>query len=260
MFGAIIGDYVGSRYEGRGKRIKHKGFPLFSDDCRFTDDTIMTEAVAEALMQGEDFAKAMKRWGNMYPNAGYGGMFKAWLAKDGEEPYNSYGNGSAMRVSPVGWWCDTLEETEALAEISAAVTHNHPEGVKGAQAVASAIYLARTKAGKDDIKKHIDTKYRYDLDWKLEEIRPKYRFNSTCQGSVPEAIIAFLEAEDFEDAVRNAVSLGGDADTQAAIAGSIAEAYYGIPKHLQARVVKDLDEHMRGVVERWEKYLVMRKK
>ena len=187
----------------------------------------------------------------MYPEAGYGGSFRRWLISDGCEPYNSWGNGSAMRVSPVGWWFHTLEETEDAAAVSAAVTHNHPEGVKGAQATAAAIFLARAGETKQGIRSYIEGRFGYDLGRTLDEIRPAYGFNESCQGTVPEAIIAFLESTGFEDAIRNAVSLGGDSDTLAAIAGGIAEAAYGTPEKIEAKAMSLLDEPLLSVLRRW---------
>ena len=256
MIGAIIGDIIGSIYEWRN--IKTKDFQLFGKGCRFTDDSVMTIAVAEALMNGgtpEDYVKAMKRFGKMYPNAGYGGHFRKWLRTDVSEPYNSWGNGSAMRVSPVGWRFDSLEETENAAEISAAVTHNHPEGIKGAQAAASAIFLARTGKSKSEIKVYIENKYGYDLTRTLDGIRPAYKFDFGCMGTVPEAIIAFLESVDFEDAIRNAISLGGDSDTLTAITGSIAEAAYGVPETMRDKALSMLDEPLLEVLTRWHDFL-----
>lgn len=245
MIGAIIGDIVGSIYEWNN--IKTKDFPLFSPGCFFTDDTVMTFAIAEGLMNGggtEDFVTAMKKYGHLYPQAGYGGRFGSWLFSEDIHPYNSWGNGSAMRVSPVAWVFNTLSEVEQYAEVSAAVTHNHPEGIKGARATAAAIFLAREGKSKDQIKAYIESKYGYDLSRTLDEIRPNYSFNESCQETVPEAIIAFLESVDFEDAIRNAISLGGDSDTLAAIVGSIAEAAYGIPKEISEHAVSILDERL----------------
>ena len=266
MLGAIIGDIVGSVYEWNN--IKTKDFPFFNEKCFFTDDTVMTIAVADALLKGgttDDFIDSMKEIGRLYPNSGYGGGFANWLFSDSREPYNSWGNGSAMRVSPCGWFADSLEEAETLAERSAAVTHNHPEGIKGAQATAAAIYLARTDTKKDKIKAYIESKYGYNLSRTLDEIRPGYRFNETCQETVPEAIIAFLESRDFIDAIRNAISLGGDSDTLAAITGSIAEAAYGIstadyldgslghyaPNGILERVFHILDDRLSSVINDW---------
>ena len=231
MMGAIIGDVVGSKYEFRN--IKTKEFSLLSNGCTFTDDSVMTIAVARAILtameQKTDFSKElvkeMQSMGQKYPYAGYGGMFSSWIKSEDPKPYNSFGNGSAMRVSPCGIMAVELEEALSLAKVSAEVTHNHPEGIKGAQAVAGAIFLAKTKKSKDEIKAFIEDSY-YQLDFTLDNIRDKYRFDVTCQGSVPQAIVAFLESENFEDAIRNAISIGGDSDTIAAIAGSIAWAFY----------------------------------
>lgn len=223
IFGAIIGDIVGSRYEFMP--IKSKEFELFTWGCRFTDDTVMTVAVAEALLTDRDFAGKMRQWGRRYPNAGYGGRFAAWLLDENPEPYGSWGNGSAMRVSPCGMFARSMEEALALAKASAEVTHDHPEGIRGAQAVAAAVYLAKSGAGREEIRDYIEENF-YPLDKNLAQIRPGYRFDVSCQGSVPQAIQAFLESTDFEDAIRNAVSLGGDSDTIAAITGSIAWMYY----------------------------------
>ena len=256
MLGAIIGDIIGSVYEWNN--IKTKDFPLFSDKCFFTDDTVMTIAVADALLNGgttDDFIDSMKKFGKLFPNSGYGARFGSWIHSDEREPYNSWGNGSAMRVSPCGWFADSLKEAESLAEKSAVVTHNHPEGVKGAQATAAAIYLARTGAKKDKIKEHIESKYGYDLSRTLDEIRPTYKFNESCQGTVPEAIIAFLESTGFEDAIRNAISLGGDSDTLAAITGSIAEAAYGIPEEIADKALCYLDAPLREVYDRWREFI-----
>lgn len=252
MLGAIIGDIVGSVYEWNN--IKTKEFPLFSPDCFFTDDTVMTLAMAEGLLNGgteEAFIRAMKGLGRKYPDAGYGNRFGSWLFSDEESPYNSWGNGSAMRVSPVGWMYDTLEAVERYAEISASVTHNHPEGIKGAQAAAASIFLARKGKTKQEIKAYVENTYGYDLSRTLEEIRPVYRFNESCQGTVPEAIIAFLESDGFEDAIRNAISLGGDSDTLAAITGSIAEAAYGIPAEIKGHGLSYLDDVLLDVYKRF---------
>jgi ADP-ribosylglycohydrolase len=280
MMGAIIGDIIGSVYEWHN--IKTKDFPLFRDDCFFTDDTVMTLAVAEGLLNGgtqDDFIDAMKKYGRLYPDAGYGGCFGGWLFSDSREPYNSFGNGSAMRVSPCGWLMDCGFSARTglwpsngweKARLSAAVTHNHPEGIKGALAVTDAIFLCRFYFGgycidygtpiNDDpaeckrrVKAHIEREYGYDLSRTLDEIRPGYRFNETCQETVPQAIIAFLESTDFEDAIRNAISLGGDSDTLAAITGSIAEAAYGIPQWIVDKAWTYLDEPLREVYRRWQK-------
>ena len=283
MMGAIIGDIVGSVYEWHN--IKKKRFSLFRKTCFFTDDTVMTAAVAEALMNGgseDDFIDAMKKYGKMYPDAGYGIRFDSWIHSDSREPYQSYGNGSAMRVSPVGWImdCDSFAKTgvwptqgQVLAKRSAAVTHNHPEGIKGAMAVADAIFICRLYRGKysadsgsepilstlEDckrmVKEHTQQEYGYDLSRTLDQIRPSYRFNESCQETVPQAITAFLESTDFEDAIRNAISLGGDSDTLAAITGSIAEAAYDIPQWIKERAWKYLDKPLQDVYKRWEIFL-----
>ena len=258
MLGAIIGDVVGSVYEFNN--IKTKDFPLFRDDCFFTDDTVMTCAVAEAIMKGgkpDDFIDEMKRLGRLYPDAGYGGRFGAWVFSDDRAPYNSYGNGSAMRVSPCGWMNEGGYEA---ARLSAAVTHDHPEGIKGALATFEAISLARAGFRDDPamckktIRKQIEEKYGYDLSKPLDRIRPTYRFNETCQDTVPQALVAFLESTDFEDAIRNAISLGGDSDTLAAITGSVAEAAYGIPEPIANAALSYLDERLFDVVKRWYAY------
>lgn len=245
MYGAIIGDIVGSRFEGNPH--KSKVFELFTDDCTPTDDSVLTVAVADAIMADNDFEYYLRHWGVKYPYAGYGGTFIHWLANE-IPAYNSYGNGSAMRVSPIGWAYHDLETTREMARKSAEVTHNHPEGIKGAESVASAIWMTRNRYNKNEIKQYIEKEFGYDLSRKLDDIRKTYQFDVTCQGSVPEAIICFLEGEDFEDTIRNAVSLGGDSDTQAAIAGSIAEAYFGIPSRLIDRCNDYLPREMRDVI------------
>ena len=252
MYGAIIGDIVGSRFEWMPH--KSKEFELFTSECTPTDDSVLTVAVAEAIMSDNDFESHLRYWGLRYPNAGYGGAFLDWLMND-FPAYNSYGNGSAMRVSPIGWMYESLEEIRKMARMSAEVTHNHPEGVKGAESVASAIWMARNRYNKNEIKQYIEKEFGYDLSRKLNDIRKTYRFDVTCQGSVPEAIICFLEGEDFEDTIRNAVSLGGDSDTQAAIAGSIAEAFFGIPPRLFDKCNKYLPRAMRKVVDDFYIYL-----
>ncbi|MBQ6098823.1 ADP-ribosylglycohydrolase family protein [Methanobrevibacter sp.] len=243
IIGAISGDIIGSTREF--DPIKTKDFDLFTRRSIFTDDTIMTLAVAKWLCENKDskdvLIKNLKYFGNLYPNAGYGGRFYEWLRQDSPEPYGSWANGSAMRVSPCAWVADTLEEAQDLAYTSAVVTHNHPEGIKGALATVDAIYLARVGASKDEIKDHVEVRYEYDLSRPLDEIRSYYSFDVSCKGSVPESIICFLEANDFEDAVRNAVSLGGDADTQAAIAGSIASAFWDVPKSISYKTIHRLD-------------------
>ncbi|MDR0220762.1 MAG: ADP-ribosylglycohydrolase family protein, partial [Lachnospiraceae bacterium] len=233
-------------------------FELFGKNCTFTDDSVMTIAIAEGLMNGgapDDYIKAMKRLGRIYSDVGYGPHFCKWLSSDDANPYNSWGNGSAMRVSAVGWAYDSLESTENAAETSAAVTHNHPEGIKGAQATAASIFLARNGKTKEEIKTYIEDRFGYDLSRALDEIRPSYEFDVSCMGTVPEAIIAFLESDGFEDAIRNAVSLGGDSDTLAAITGSIAEAAYGIPEPIRSKALSLVDEPLLEVYNRFSAYL-----
>lgn len=235
MLGAVIGDIAGSRFEFDNYR--HTDFDIFSPDSDFTDDTICTVAIADWVLQGcnDHLASILQGWCRAYPcpKGAYGGRFSQWIEWKDPEPYNSWGNGSAMRVSAVGWAFATLEETLHFAEQSAAVTHNHPEGIKGAQAVAAAIFWARTSMGKAQIKENITRQFGYDLSQSCDQIRPHYHFNESCQETVPQAVTAFLESDDFEHAIRLAVSLGGDSDTLAAITGSIAEAYYGIPASMR---------------------------
>lgn len=248
MLGAIIGDIIGSSYEFKG--LKSTEFPLFTSASRFTDDTVLTVAVADCILHNRDYAKTFKEYGRRYPNAGYGGMFGNWLRSANSNSYNSYGNGSAMRVSPVGFAYRTIDEVLREAQRSAEVTHNHPEGIKGAQAIASAIFLGRTGKEKKEIRGYIEGRFGYDLNRTLDEIRPSYHFDETCQGSVPEAIIAFLESTDYEDTVRKAVSLGGDADTLACMAGGIAEAYYKkIPAHIVHGTRQILDNELLAIVD-----------
>lgn len=257
IIGAICGDIIGSSYEFRP--IKTKDFKLFNSYSTFTDDTVMTLAIASWLIKDKDsidvLISEIKRFGRQYPNAGYGRMFLNWLSQDNPEAYGSWGNGSAMRVSPVSWVAESLEESQKLAEISAIVTHNHPEGIKGALATNDAIFLARNSYDKYEIKKHIEKNYGYDLSRSVDEIRLSYEFDVSCQGSVPESIICFLEAEDYEDTIRNTVSLGGDADTQAAIAGGIASAYWEVPAKISARSIRRLDSNLLEVFLKFrEKY------
>ncbi|MDR1922632.1 MAG: ADP-ribosylglycohydrolase family protein [Candidatus Adiutrix sp.] len=256
MLGAIIGDITGSVYEF--KNVKTKDFPLLTDESFFTDDTVMTIAVAEALMNGgqpDDFIDSLKKYGRLYPRVGYGRGFYLWLVSDDRAPYGSWGNGAAMRVSPCGWFGGRGGSAEELAERSAAVTHDHTEGLKGARATAAAIDMARAGRSKAEIRGHIEKKYGYDLSRKLDDIRPGYKFDESCQGTVPEAIIAFLESDGFEDALRNAVSLGGDSDTLAAITGGIAEAAYGIPQALADKGLSYLDRPLRAVYDRWRDFI-----
>lgn len=248
MIGAIAGDIVGSVYEHR--TVKTKDFLMFDPWDRFTDDTVLSCGVAYAILSGCSYQVALRAIGRRYPNAGYGGSFRRWLFSPHPEPYNSWGNGSAMRVSPVGWAFNTAGEVLEQARLSAEVTHNHPEGIKGAQAVALAVFLARNGHSKEHIRNAIAERFRYDLSRSVEAIRPTYRFHVSCQGSVPEAIVAFLDSSSYEDAVRNAISLGGDSDTIACITGGIAEAFYGsIPDNFKEHAREKLTQELRLIVE-----------
>ena len=262
MYGAILGDMIGAPYEfDRGRKTKE--FPLFGLLSQFTDDSVMTIAVAEVLLGVsvgasdtdicDDLIDSMHHWGRKYPDAGYGGRFYGWLNSGSRKPYNSYGNGSAMRVSSAGWLYDTLGETRRIARLTAEVTHNHPEGIKGAEATAAAIFLARTGHSKEQIKKYIVDEFGYDLSKTCDEIRPAYHHVESCQETVPEAITAFLEGKDFEDVIRTAVSLGGDCDTLTCIAGGIAEAIYGVPEGMKAECHRRLPEDMIKVLDQFEK-------
>ena len=264
MIGAILGDVVGSIYEF--DNIKTKEFELFDKECFFTDDSVMTIAIAEALMQTENINKdnledfkehlitVMHEIGIKYPDCGYGGHFLVWILRNKREPYNSFGNGSAMRVSSVGWYAKTLEEAELIAKATAEVSHNHPEGIKGAVATAGAVFLARCGATMDELRDYI-SKY-YTIDFTIDEIRPIYDYDITCQGTVPQAMQAFFESTNFEDAIRNAISIGGDSDTLAAITGAVAEAYYGIPDDLKETTLSYLDERLLDITERFkDRYL-----
>ena len=261
MIGAIIGDIVGSRFEWHN--IKTKEFELFHRRCRPTDDSVMTLAVAQAILDSEgdpaslsqNAVRHMQALGRRYPGAGYGGRFAKWLRAENPQPYNSYGNGSAMRVSPCGFAAKTLDEAIALADAVTRVTHNHPEGMKGAEATATAIFLARSGKSMAEIRTHIEQNY-YPLGFTLDEIRPSYTFDVSCQGSVPQALEAFFESESFEDAIRNAISIGGDSDTIAAIAGGIAEAYYGVPEEIRDMAISYLDDtQMEILIAFSEKYM-----
>lgn len=260
MIGAIMGDMIGAPYEfDRGNKTKE--FPLFSSGSQFTDDTVMTIAVAEALMdtigKSDDeiriaLVQSMQKWGKRYPYAGYGGMFSGWLSEKNPKPYGSFGNGSAMRVSSAGWLFGTLEETRHMARLTAEVTHNHPEGIKGAEATASIIFLARNGSSKEEIKEYIINEFGYDLSRTCDEIRPGYHHVETCQQTVPEAITAFMEGINFEDVIRTAVSLGGDCDTLTCIAGGMAEAFYDIPVEMVNECRKRLPEDMLTVMDRFQ--------
>ena len=257
MYGAIIGDIIGSVYEFNN--IKTKEFPLFTSSNRFTDDTVMTVAVADAVLKckvgnkidnidffKESLCSSMHYWGRKYWKAGYGQKFIWWLMHESNEPYNSFGNGSAMRVSPIAWICDTLDDTLKLAKASSEVTHNHPEGIKGAEVVAGAIFLAKSGASRDDIRKFV-LQY-YEISFTLDDIRPAYRHVESCMESVPQALEAFFESSSFEDAIRCAISIGGDSDTIAAITGSVAEAFYGIPKELKEKASMHVDPPLLEII------------
>ncbi len=261
MYGAILGDIIGSIYEF-DRSPKKKEFPLFVMASRYTDDSVMTVAVAEALLDtlgGSRFERrnavilSMQKWGRRYPDAGYGGRFYDWLFTRNPHPYNSWGNGSAMRVSAAGWLYDSLEETQQAAEDTAMVSHNHPEGIKGAVATASVIWAARNGWSKDQIRKYVEKEF-YPLKKTCDEIRPTYRFDVSCKGTVPQAITAFLEGDSFEDVIRTAVSLGGDCDTLTCIAGGMAEAMYGVPEEMKAECRKRIEPDMVEVLDRFKRY------
>ena len=249
MIGAIAGDIIGSVYEWHN--IKTKNFPLFDPDCFFTDDTVLTVALAESILTGTGYASLMKAYYRRYPGAGYGGFFHRWAQADESQPYNSWGNGAAMRISSVGFAFNTLDEVLSRAAEYTGVTHNHSEGIKGAQATAAAIFLARKGSTKADIRQYIAETFHYDLSRSVDEIRPTYQFNESCQETVPQAITCFLESTDFEDAIRNAISLGGDSDTLACITGGIAQAHYGVPANIAGRALSILDENLRSVTSRF---------
>jgi ADP-ribosylglycohydrolase len=250
LLGAVAGDVIGSVYEFAHQQ--EYDFPLFTARSRITDDSVLTLAIADAILSGRRYLECVREYGLTYPGHGYGGFFSHWLHADNPQPYGSYGNGSAMRVSAVGWAFDTLKEVLLEAKRSAEITHNHPEGIKGAQAVAAAIFLARKRHDKATIKKEASERFGYDLSASLDEIRLTYHFDETCQGTVPPAITAFLESDSFEDAIRKAISLGGDADTLGAITGSIAEAFYGgVPPTIIAEVRRRVPSELWDVIERF---------
>lgn len=255
MLGAIAGDVIGSVHEGAGT--KTKAFPLFVPRSTFTDDSVLTVAVAEWILTGQNLVDLLHTYTHAYPRRGYGLRFYQWVGGGLREPYNSFGNGAAMRVSPVGFAFETLDEVLEWSARSAAVTHNHPEGIRGAQATATAIYLARRGETKEEIQRVIESRFDYDLHARLDEIRPSYNFDETCQGTVPQALTAFFESTSYEDAIRNAISLGGDADTLACITGGIAEAFYGgVPQDLGKTVVARLDERLVAVIDRFRERFV----
>jgi len=274
LIGAIIGDIVGSRFEFNNHRSKK--FILFTDKCKVTDDSIMTLAVAKAIMETEKNLKLssnssvnnyyyyellksmtiryMQEIGRKYPYCGYGGMFGRWIFSDNPKPYNSFGNGAAMRISPVGFIAAAEDEAKKLSETVTAVTHNHKEGIKGAEATVISIYLAKNGASKEDIRQKINENYYY-MNLTIDAIRDTYEFNETCQVTVPQAIVAFLESNSFEDAIRTAISVGGDSDTLAAITGSIAEAYYGVPEDIKEKALTYLDEGLRSIYDEWCEFI-----
>lgn len=250
MLGAIAGDVIGSVHEGAGT--KHRDFPLFRRHSTYTDDTVLTVATAEVLLNGGDYREAYQRYFHAFPGRGFGGMFARWAQARSSAAYGSFGNGAAMRVAPIGWWCDDAEAVLDEARRSAAVSHDHPQGVLGAQAAALAVYLARIGTERAGLRRQIEALTGYDLGRRLDDIRPGYGFDVTCQGSVPESLIAFLESRDFEDAIRNVISLGGDADTMAAIAGGVAEAGYGgVPEAIAGPVRDRLPEAFKDVIDRF---------
>ena len=257
MLGAIVGDIVGSRYEFNN--IRTKNFELFAPNCMFTDDSVMTLAIAKSLLEyNNDYEKLkditinnMVTIGRKYPRCGYGGHFYSWIMTENHKPYNSFGNGAAMRVSACGFVANSIEEVKKLSRAVTEISHNHPEGIKGAEATAVAIYLARMGKSIDLIKKYIVDNY-YDIDFTLDEIRETYQFNEICQDTVPQALEAFFESENFEDAIRNAISIGGDSDTIGAITGGIAEAYYGIPMKIRVKAKTYLDMELLAILEEFE--------
>jgi type I restriction enzyme M protein len=272
MIGAIAGDIIGSRFEFIN--CKSKEFKLFSKDCFFTDDSLMTLAIAKAIMEtaknkmqnkneydaafhdalGKLTVKHMQELGRKYSNCGFGGMFRKWILNKDPKPYNSYGNGAAMRISSIGFIANNILQAQQLAKTITEVTHNHPEGIKGAQATAAAIVMARNGAQKKEIKQYIIDNY-YPLNFCIDDIRDTYFFNETCQGTVPQAIECFLESESFEDAIRIGVSLGGDTDTMCAITGGIAEAYYGVPEDIKEKALKFLDDELLTIYKQWSEFI-----
>ena len=263
MIGAIAGDIIGSIYEFHN--IKTKDFPLLTNKNLFTDDTVMTLAVAKAVMESwkgnwdyallsQNAIQTMQDFGLSYPNAGYGGMFRHWIYESSPQPYNSFGNGAAMRVSACGFAAASIEEAKLLSNAVTKVTHNHPEGLKGAEATAVSIVLARQGMSKEEIKRYVNDNY-YTMNFTLDEIRPRYRFSATCQKSVPQALMAFFESDGFEDPIRNGISIGGDSDTIAAIAGGVAEAYYGVDEKLKNTVLSYLDGSLKAILVEWDNFI-----
>ena len=255
LLGAIIGDIAGSVFEG--KNVKTTQIQLLNQGSRLTDDTVLTIAVADAILHQKDYTAAFQYWGRKFSWAGYGKSFREWMFSEDPKPYNSWGNGSAMRVSPIAYAYEKLSEVLKEAERSAIPTHNHPEGIKGAQAIAAAIFLARTGSSKQEIRDYIQKEFNYDLERTIDSIRPDYKFDVSCQGSVPEAIIAFLDSSDYESAIRLSISLGGDSDTIACMAGSIAEAYYReIPEELIRFADKKVPTVMKEVIQAFQEKFI----
>lgn len=252
MLGAIAGDIIGSVFEHHP--VKATDFVLFDRRSHFTDDTVLTVAIAHAILEDVDYGLALKTFARRFPDAGYGMSFFQWMMSEDPRPYNSWGNGSAMRVSPVGFAYDSVEEVLSQAEKSAAVTHDHPEGIKGAQATALAVYLGRKGAGKNHIRREIEDRFGYNLNRRIDDIRPTYRFDISCQGTVPEAIIAFLESDSYENAVRIGISLGGDSDTIGCITGAVAQAHYGtLPENIVGQIRRRLPAALQEVVDRFNR-------
>lgn len=256
MKGSILGDIIGSSYEFRNTKDYY--FKLFTHHSKFTDDSVLTIATMDVLLEKYSFNVAYKRWFRKYPNAGFAPRFREWGRSDTTLPYNSWGNGSAMRVSPIALWYDTIEQTLVMAKQSAMCTHNHPEGIKVAQATAAVIFMARQKSTKEEIRNYIQSTFGYELRFTIDSIRPHYTFDVSCQGSVPQAIVAFLESTSFEDCIRKAVSIGGDSDTIACVAGGMAEAYYGIPEELERKLEEYLTEEMLGKINKF--YSIVQKR
>jgi ADP-ribosylglycohydrolase len=257
MLGALTGDTIGSIYEW--ENIKTTEFPLFQERCHFTDDSVLTVALAEAILTGKSYGTLMRQYYGRYPEAGYGGSFHEWARSKHPAPYGSWGNGAAMRISPVGWAFETLGMVLKKAEEYTALTHNHPEGIKGAKATAAAIYMGRTGATKNEIRNYVTKNFGYDLSKTCDAIRPGYEFDVSCQGTVPPAFVAFLESTDFESAIRLAISLGGDTDTLACITGSIAEAFYGsVPEHIALQTFSFVDDQLSRVTKEFMKRFVIR--
>lgn len=255
MLGVIAGDIIGSWYEFHAT--KEKEFELFHPKSKFTDDTTLSMAIAKSILDDEPYLDNVVDFGLRYFDVGYGGSFKKWLKGDEHLPYNSWGNGSAMRVSPIAFAFDTEEKVLEEARKSAEITHNHPEGIKGAEATALAIFMARKGKSKEQIRERITTEFEYDLSRTVDEIRPTYKFEVSCQKSVPESIICFLDSNSFEDCIRNCVSLGGDADTMAAIAGGIAEAYYGVPKEIEEKINEYLSDEFVEILKRFKNLIIV---